>query len=117
MSISYLQVMQNIWEAIKKYYTTLGESYHVDPLIFVGIHVIATPLFVIAVAWVIKNYRCKKPMVLPVFVAVLIFNAANIYLVIFGRNIPSWIYTILLVTTLLTGYFSYKKVRKKMKAA
>lgn len=117
MAISYLQVMQNIWEAIKKYYITLGESYHVDPLIFVGIHVIATPLFILAVAWIIKNYRQKKPLALPVFAAVFIFNAANIYLVIFGRNIPWWIYAILLVTTLLSSYFSYKKVRKKMKAA
>ena len=117
MSISYLQVMPNIWEAIKKYYTTLGESYHVDPVIFVGIHVIATPLFLMAVAWIIRNHRKKKPLLLPVLVAFFIFNAANIYLVIFGRNIPWWIYAILLVTTLLSSYFSYKKVRKKIKAA
>lgn len=39
----------NWWQAIKNYYTVIGEKYQVDPLIFVGIHVIATPLFAAAV--------------------------------------------------------------------
>ena len=108
--------MQKVWESIKKYYMTLGDSYHVDPIIFVGIHVVATPLFIAAVAWLISNYRKKKSIFLPAIVAVLIFNAANIYLVIMGRNIPWWIYTILGATTILSSYFSYKKVRKKINA-
>lgn len=108
--------MQNAWEAIKKYYITLGENYHVNPIIFFGIHVVATPLFVLSVAWIIKNYREKKSMLWPVIISVLIFNAANIYLVIFGKNIPWWIYTLLIITTLVSGFFSYKKVRKKMKS-
>jgi hypothetical protein len=33
------------WETIKNYYITLRERYEVDPLLFVGIHVVATPLF------------------------------------------------------------------------
>ena len=106
--------MQNIWEAIKNYYTTLGKNYHVDPLIFLGIHVVATPLFVVAVAWLIKNYRQKKSILLPVVFAVFIFNAANIYLVIFGKNIQWWIYTFLAVTTIISGYYSYKKIRRKI---
>ncbi len=108
--------MQKVWEGIKKYYTTLGENYHVDPIIFVGIHVVATPLFIAAVAWLIRNYRQKKSIVWPAIVAVFIFNAANIYLVILGKNIPWWIYAILTTTTILSGYFSYKKVQKKMRS-
>ena len=106
--------MQNIWEAVKNYYITLGKNYHVDPLTFLGIHIIATPLFVLCVAWLIKNYRQKKSILWPVIIAIFIFNAANIYLVIFGTNIPWWIYTILAVTTIISSYFSYKKVRKKI---
>lgn len=108
--------MQKIWESIKEYYTTLGESYHVDPIIFVGIHVAATPLFIAAVAWLVSNYKKKKSILWPAIVAVFIFNAANIYLVIVGKNIPWWVYAILGSTTILSGYFSYKKVRTKMKA-
>ena len=108
--------MQNIWETVKDYYIMLGKNYHVDPIIFLAIHITATPLFIAAIAWLVKNYRQKKSIVLPAIVAVLIFNAANIYLVIMGKNIPWWIYAILITTTIISSYFSYKKVRKKMKA-
>lgn len=107
--------MQNIWEAIKDYYISLGENYKVDPVIFLAIHVIATPLFVATVAWIVRNYRSKKSLVLPVLIATLVFNAANIYLVIAGRYIPWWIYSILASTTIVSGYFSIKKIKKKLK--
>ncbi len=107
--------MQKTWEAIKNYYLTLGESYHVNPIIFLGIHIIATPLFLLSVGWLLKNFRKKKEIVLPAAASILIFNAANIYLVLFGKNIPWWIYTILSVTTIVSSYFSYIKIRKKMK--
>lgn len=107
--------MQNIWEAIKHYYITLGENYKVNPIIFLAIHVIATPVFIATVAWIVSNYKAKKPLVLPIVTATLVFNAANVYLVIAGKNIPWWIYTLLVVTTIISGYFSYKKIRTKMK--
>ncbi|MEO5783746.1 MAG: hypothetical protein ABIQ07_10765 [Ginsengibacter sp.] len=104
----------NWWHAIVKYYTTLGEKYNVDPIIFVGIHVVATPLFAAAVWWIIHNSKKKHSLVTPVIVATIIFNSANIYLVLFGKNIPWWIYALLCVTTLLTSYFTFKKIREKI---
>ncbi len=106
--------MQNIWEVIKNYYKSLGENYKVDPVIFLAIHVIATPVFIAAVAWIVSNYKAKRSLVLPVVVATLVFNAANIYLVIVGKNIPWWIYALLATTTILSGYFSIKKIKKKL---
>lgn len=105
-----------MWEAIKEYYTTIGNRYHVNPIIFVGIHVIATPLFLMAVAWIIGNVRKKKPIIIPVIAATVIFNAANIYLIIYGKSIPFWIYLILATTTIISGYFSIVKIRKKIQA-
>ena len=106
--------MESIWQSIKNYYTSIGRAFHVDPVIFVGIHVIATPLFILCAGWLVNNYRRKKDIVVPAIVTVFIFNAANIYLVIFGKNISWWVYTILAVTTVMSGYFSYKKIRKKI---
>ena len=108
--------MQNIWEAIKHYYFTLGKEYQVDPGIFLGIHIIATPLFMLAVFWIVQNFKKNKSILMPVVSAILIFNAANIYLVISGKNIPWWIYLILGITTLISGLPAYKKIKKKMKA-
>ncbi len=109
--------MHKIWETFKNYYLTLGEKFQVDPLIFLGIHIVATPLFIMAVAWIVRNYRNKKPLVLPVITSFLVFNAANIYLVAFGRNIPWYVYAILGTTTIISGYFSYRKINKKLQQA
>ncbi len=104
-----------MWEGIKNYYTTIGLEYHVNPVIFVGIHIVATPLFIAAVAWIINSHKKNRSILIPSLVAALIFNAANIYVIIFGKNIPYWIYLIIGVTTLISSYFSIQKIRKKMK--
>jgi len=103
-----------MWEAIKNYYTTIGLKYHVDPVIFVGIHIIATPLFIAAVAWIVHNHKKKRSILIPSLVAAFIFNAANIYLIIFGKFFPYWIYLLIGTTTIISSYFSIKKIRKKM---
>ena len=107
--------MQKIWHSIQQYYFAIGKNFHVDPVIFLGIHIIATPLFLLSIAWLIKNYRQQKSVVIPTIVSAFIFSAANIYLVIFGKNIPWWIYLILAATTIISGYFSYRKVDRKIK--
>ena len=101
--------MQKTWEAIKNYYLALGKSYEVNPFIFLGIHIIATPLFLLSVGWLLKNYRKKKDIILPAAACVLIFNAVNIYLVLFGKNIPWWVYATLAATTILSSYFGTLK--------
>jgi hypothetical protein len=106
----------NYWESIKDYYITIGEKYEVDPLLFVGIHVVATPLFAAAVAWIIYNKRKRKPLLLPSLVSIFIFNAASIYLIIFGKGIPFYIYAIVISSAIISGYFTYKKVKKKLDA-
>ena len=103
-----------MWQAIKQYYTILGQKYHVDPVIFVGIHVIATPLFLAAVAWILYNHKKGKSILLPALTAALVFNAANIYLIIAGRNVPFWIYLIIGITTIVSSYFSIRKIQKKI---
>lgn len=112
--VSYLWFML---ESIKEYYILLGNKYHVDPVIFVGIHVVATPLFIAAVAWIVRNSRQQKSILVPALTAAFIFNAANIYLIIFGKNIPFWIYLIIGVTTVISSYFSIKKIKKKIHAS
>ena len=105
-----------MWETIKKYYVTIGNKYQVDPVIFLSIHAVATPLFIFAVAWLIKKYKKKQSIILPAIISVFIFNAANIYLVLFGRNIQWYIYFILAIITIITGYLSYLKIKKKLKS-
>ena len=104
----------NWWQSIKSYYSQIGEQYQVDPLLFVGIHVVATPLFAAAVAWIIYNKKKKKSLVLPSVIAIFIFNAASIYLIIFGQGIPFYIYAIVGASAVISGYFTYRKIQKSL---
>ena len=104
------------WNAIIQYYKAIGEKFHVNPVVFVGIHIVATPVFALAAWWIIYRKRKRQSLAIPVFAAVLVFNAANLYLIIFGQGIPFWIYAFVGFTTLLSGYFTAKKIRKKMDA-
>ena len=108
--------MMSWWQSIKDYYSSIGEKYEVDPIIFVGIHVIATPLFAASVAWIIYNKKHKKATLFPALVSIFIFNAASIYLIIFGVGIPFYIYAIVLGSAVVSGYFTYKKVKKRVDA-
>ena len=102
------------WETIKNYYITLGERYEVDPLLFVGIHVVATLLFAGSVWWIVYNKRKKHSILLPSIVAAFIFDAANIYLIIYGRNIPWWINAIVITTTAISIWMTVLKIRVKL---
>ncbi len=104
------------WNNIASYYTAIGEKYRVNPIIFIGIHVVATPLFAAIVYWIIYNKKQQKSLLLPSILAVFVFNAASIYLIIFGKNIPAYIYLIVASSAIISGYFSYRKIKEKVAA-
>ncbi len=106
----------NWWESIKNYYLALGEKYSVDPILFVGIHIVATPLFAAAVLWILYNVKKNRSIIWPGICAALIFNAANIYLIIKGRHIPWWIYGLVITTTILSSYVTVKRINKRIHA-
>ena len=106
--------MENILENIKYYYSSLAVNYHVDPILFMCIHLIGTPLFIISIGWLIRNYKQKKSLFLPVLVSLFVYNVGNVYLIIYGKNIGWYIYVLIAATTIISGYFTYKKVRVNM---
>ena len=102
------------WDAIVDYYKNIGEKYSVDPVLFVGIHIVATPLFAAAVWWIVYNRKKGYSLVLPIIIATLIFNAANIYLIAYGKDIPWWIYGIVGTTTIISSFITVRKVKAKL---
>ncbi len=105
----------NAWQSLKQYYFSLANQYHVDPVVFISIHIIATPLLLLIVAWIIRNKKQQKPILLPVLLAVILYNVANVYLVIAGRNIPFYIYLLLFGSTIYGGYITYTKIKRSIK--
>ncbi len=103
------------WEAFKDWFLGLGSQYGVDPIIFGSIYLGAIPFFMLSLAWLVKNIRAQKSIVLPILSTGFFFVSAYLYLVIVGRNIPLWVYAFIVGLILFGLYSTIKKIKKSIK--
>ncbi|MGI8669651.1 MAG: hypothetical protein ACR2J3_07360 [Aridibacter sp.] len=104
-------------ESITDWFLSLGAKYGVNPFIFGGIYIGAIPFFLLSIAWLIRNYRNDKSIALPALSATFFFISAYLYLIIVGRNVPWWVYGIVVLMVIYGAYSTIKSVRKKMEKA
>jgi ABC-type Co2+ transport system permease subunit len=73
------------------------DNYAVDPVIFLVIYLVSTPLFYYSLFRLIRALRRRHWMQVMLWGA--IFLCANVgpyvYVLLFGRNLPWWVYGIL----------------------
>jgi ABC-type Co2+ transport system permease subunit len=103
-----------IWETFREWFLNLGAEYGVNPIIFGAIYVGAIPFFSLSIGWLIRNFRKGKSIVLPVLSAMFFFVSAYIYLIFAGKNVPFWVYGIVILLILIGIYSTVKKVRRQI---
>ncbi|MEM1055529.1 MAG: hypothetical protein AAGI52_08370 [Bacteroidota bacterium] len=101
-------------EAFQEWFLSLGTEYGVNPWIFGGIYVGAIPLFTLSVAWLVRNARQKKSIVLPALAAGCCFVSAYVYLIIAGENVPAWVYGFIVVLVVGGAWSAVRKVRGQL---
>ncbi len=109
--------MAELFETIKIWFLGLGENYGVNPIIFGSIYVGAIPFFTISIGWVVRNYRKKKSIVFPALMATFFFISAYLYLIIAGRNVPIWVYAVVVAMVVAGAYSTINKVKGRIKEA
>lgn len=97
----------------RDWFARLGRKYNVNPAIFGGIYFGAIPFFTLCVAWIARNLRRKKSIVIPALSASFFFISAYLYLLIVGRNIPAWVYVVIVAMLAFGLYSTVRKVRTK----
>ena len=102
------------WDAIQNWFLSLGTEYGVNPFIFGAIYVGAVPFFSLSIGWLIRNYRQGKSIVLPALSAMFFFISAYIYLMFAGKNVPWWVYGVVVLLIVIGAYSTIKKVRKQI---
>lgn len=107
--------MAEFFEASKDWFFTLGEQYGVNPIIFGSIYIGAIPFFTASLAWLYSNYRNDKSIILPALSTLLFFMSAYIYLIIVGKNVPWWVYGVVVSMVAYGAWSTYRKIRKKIK--
>ena len=80
------------WHIFQDWFIGLGSQYGVNPIIFGAVYVGGIPFFTASVAWLIRNLKSGRPIQLPILSAGFFFISAYLYLIIFGENIPFWVY-------------------------
>ena len=104
-------------EAIQDWFLSLGAEYGVNPWIFGGIYVGAIPLFTLSVAWLVRNARRKKSIVLPALAAGFCFVSAYLYLIVAGMNVPLWVYGFIVLLVVGGAWSAVRKVRAQVAEA
>ncbi len=103
-----------IVNTVQGWITTARETYHVDPIVFVILLVACAPVFYYSIFRLVRALARKRSE-LPLWS--MIFLAATVvpylYVLIFGRNFPWWIYIVLGLLLAQGVYSLVKKLRKK----
>ncbi len=102
-----------MWEAFVDWFMSLGERYGVNPFIFGSIYVGAIPFFTVSVAWLVRNLRRKRSIVLPTLAASFFFVSAYLYLLLVGHDIPAWVYVFLAAMVAYGAFSTVQKIRKQ----
>lgn len=107
--------MAELIETVKIWFFSLGDNYGVNPIIFGSIYVGAIPFFTLSIAWLVKNYRMKKSIVMPALSATFFFISAYIYLIVAGENVPLWVYGVVILMIIYGAHTTVLKVRSRIK--
>lgn len=108
-------MLSNMWEAFVEWFLSLGARYGVNPFVFGGIYVGAIPFFSMSVGWLIRNYRKGKSVALPAMLALFFFISAYLYLIIAGRNVPWWVYAVVILMVAYGAYSTVRKIQNRVK--
>lgn len=102
-------------EIAQNWFFSLGDEYGVNPVIFGSIYVGAIPFFSLSIGWLVNNYRKDKSIVLPALSATFFFISAYLYLIIAGKNVPWWVYGIVVLMVVYGVWTTVRKVKSKIR--
>lgn len=104
-------------DALRDWFLGLGAAYGVDPIVFGAIYVGAIPFFTASVAWLVRNARLGRSVVVPALAAGFFFVSAYLYLIVAGRNVPAWVYAFVALLVAGGAWSTVRSVRAKVAAA
>lgn len=103
------------WESFREWFVNLSDKHGVNPVIFAVIYFGAMPFFWMSLAWLVKSIKDKTSPVLPIISTGFFFISAYLYVIIFGRNVPWWVYLFIVLLVGFSAVSTWKKVKLKVK--
>jgi hypothetical protein len=73
----------------------MQQHHGIDPLLFGLLYSVSFPLFMVSTAWLVRNFRAKKSVILPALLSILFWTGSYIYIATTGTNIPAWVFIVI----------------------
>jgi 4-amino-4-deoxy-L-arabinose transferase-like glycosyltransferase len=94
-----------VTDHIGSFLKAAGETQGIDPLVFGLLYFITIPLFMFSAAWLFRNIRLRKSVLLPALLSLIFLLSAYLYFAASGTVMPPWAYlTIATATAAGTGF-------------
>ena len=106
-----------MWEDLLAWLGSLGEEYGVDPLIYAILYVGAAPFFFGSMAWLIRALRRREAILLPAISAAFFFSLPTLYVFVAGRNLPAWVYALLISLAIIGAIGAARRIRGILRSA
>jgi hypothetical protein len=100
-----------MWDDLIAWLGSLGEEYGVDPLIYAILYVGSAPFFFGSLAWLIRSIRRRDPLVGPALSTAFFFSLPTLYVFVAGRNLPPWVYPVLIGLAIIGGIDVMRRLR------
>ena len=100
---------------IESIMNTARVIYNVDPIIFLVIYFICVPVFYFSLFKTIRSIAKKDTKSILLWSTVFLAScvAPFLYVMIFGRNIPWWVYMIIVILIGQSVYSVINRIKKK----
>ena len=95
----------------------LGDEYGVDPLVYAVIWVGSLPLFLLSLGWLVRSLHRRGPLMLPLISTAFFFLAPTLYVFAAGRNLPAWVYVLVIAPTIVGAVVTIRNVRARLRRA
>jgi hypothetical protein len=104
-------------DGVLHWFLGLGKRYGVNPIVFGAIYVGAIPFFWLSVGWLFRRLRRGHSIVAPSLSAGFFFVSAYLYLILAGRNVPAWVYVVVVLLVTGSAWSTVKSLRARSRAA
>jgi peptidoglycan/LPS O-acetylase OafA/YrhL len=94
----------------------LGDDYGVDPLLYGLIWIGSLPFFLLSLGWLVQRLRRREELLLPLLVTAFFFLAPTLYVFAAGRNLPPWVYAVLVGLAVIGAVSTARRVRRRLRA-
>jgi len=112
-------MMAFVVDKVQGWMRAARETYSVDPIVFVVLLVACAPFFYFSIYKLIRAIAKKSSNGIALWASVFLGSAAlpYLYVLVFGRNMPWWIYIIIGLLVAQGVYTLVKKLRAKPAAS